>query len=64
MADKTTRGDTAECGIPTPLYIRSDERGTIRVWYGNTSPADRRRDLASALREVADALEAEAEDLQ
>lgn len=64
MADKTTQGDAAECGIPTPLSIRSDERSTIRVWYGNTSPADRRRDLASALREVADTLDAEAEDLQ
>lgn len=64
MADKTTQADTIECGIPTPLSIRSDERRTIRVWYGNTSPADRQRDLASALREMADTLDAEADDLQ
>ena len=64
MADKTTQGDTAECGIPTPLSIRSDKRGTIRVWYGNAAPADRRRDLAAALREMADTLDAEADDLR
>ena len=39
-------------------------RFTTRVWCGNASPIDRRRDLASALREVADTLDAEAEDLQ